>query len=234
MSDIDIQIENNKGSIKELKQKREDLNRQIGVIKERFKKKSISLTDAMKQIQLKKEQIKIYNSNISMFEDLNKKLKGAKSKKEDLRYQNLTPEQQNLTEESEPIPNISSSKPRRITHPNQFNPRKNTTKKKLPTPVQELLEDVEINDEYFSNPKEEQKSSKSSEYTGFRETLKEPVKKEFVKLDENICKNIFENGSKVNKAHFFPSEFPKLTRIKPITLSNKKGGKRKSRKNVKK
>ena len=63
--------------------------------------------------------------------------------------------------------------------------------------------------------------------------MKPPVKKESVKLDESICKNIFSNGLKVNKGHFFPSQFPKLTRIKPITVSNKKGGKRKTRKNRK-
>jgi hypothetical protein len=123
-------------------------------------------------------------------------------------------------------------------------PSKNTTKKKRPTPDQVPLEDVEINDESFSQPKEEAKeeakeepkSSKPPERTGFSETLVPSVKtNEIPKLDKKVCENIFINGSKMNKSQFFPSEFPKLTRIKPITItvSNKKGGKRKTRKSRK-
>jgi|688.fasta_scaffold299055_2 chromosome segregation ATPase len=136
---------------------------------------------------------------------------------------------------------------------------KNKTKKKRPTlegielndlsrtretPEQVPLENIKINDEYFQDfkkdltPTSEQVSLgdvKIQEQTGFSETLIRPyVKaKETPKIDKNVCKNIFENSSKVNKAHFFPSEFPKLTRIKPITVSNKKGGKRKTKKNKK-
>jgi hypothetical protein len=105
-----------------------------------------------------------------------------------------------------------------------------------PTPDQVPLEDVQINDEYFKEPKEEAKSSKSSEKTGFSETLIKPVKaNDTPKLNKKVCENIVENGSKMNKAQFFPSEFPKLTRIKPITItvSNKKGGRRKTRKSRK-
>ena len=101
MSDIDIQIENNKRSIEELKQKREDLNRQIGDIKERLNKKSITLINAMKQIQLRKDQIEKYDLNIGTLEGLNKKLKRAKPKKED-----LTPEQQ-LSEDDEDLEELN-------------------------------------------------------------------------------------------------------------------------------
>jgi hypothetical protein len=113
------------------------------------------------------------------------------------------------------------------------------------TPEQVPLEDVEIKDEYFQDFKKDltptpeqvplEDDVKLDEKTGFSETLVKPsVKaKGTPNLDKNVCKNIFENGSKVNKAHFFPSEFPKLTRINPITVSNKKGGKRKTRKNRK-
>ena len=67
---------------------------------------------------------------------------------------------------------------------------------------------------------------------GFSETLKTKVEqsKKLPTLNPNICQNIFVNGSKVNKKYFYPSEFPKLTKIKPITVSIKRGGKRKSRK----
>ena len=66
---------------------------------------------------------------------------------------------------------------------------------------------------------------------GFRETLKMRVSKQkpVSVLNPNICQNIFMNGSKVTKKYFYPSEFPKLTKIKPITLSIKKGGKRKQK-----
>jgi hypothetical protein len=67
---------------------------------------------------------------------------------------------------------------------------------------------------------------------GFSESIKR--KKEDQKksntISQNICEYIFINGSKVNKKFYCPSQFPKLTRIKSITVSNKKGGKRKTRK----
>ena len=42
------------------------------------------------------------------------------------------------------------------------------------------------------------------------------------------------NGLNVTKKYFYPSQFPNITRIKPIAVTMKKGGKRKSRKNIKK
>ena len=69
----------------------------------------------------------------------------------------------------------------------------------------------------------------------FRETLKNSNKQPIapIQINPEICKTIFSNGSKVNKKYFYPSEFPKLTKIKPLksTISVKKGGKKiKSRK----
>ena len=76
---------------------------------------------------------------------------------------------------------------------------------------------------------------------GFSESLKNPPNKAKLKANPkanpNICHNIFMNGLNVNKKFFYPSQFPNLTRIKPIMVtmkkndnSDKKGGKRKSRK----
>lgn len=82
------------------------------------------------------------------------------------------------------------------------------------------------------------RSSTSSEpivvppYADFTKTLKKSTKPVAgpLRVNPDICKNIFTNGSKVTKKHFYPSEFPKLTKIKPITVTMKKGGKRKTRK----
>lgn len=74
------------------------------------------------------------------------------------------------------------------------------------------------------------------ESVGFSETLKKRAKKPepYISVDPNICENIFTNGSKVTTKYFYPSQIPKITKIKPITVSIKKGGKRKSRKLIKK
>jgi len=151
-----------------------------------------------------------------------------------------TPEGIELVELSEPNNSIPLGSTLKTKHKTSTTPiqsisskASNKTKKKRPTPEgielvdlasnrpvseQFRIDDVGINEKHFVSQ------------TGFRETLKPLVKKELVKLDENICQNIITNGLKVNKGHFFPSQFPKLTRIKPITLSKKKGGKRKTRK----
>lgn len=70
---------------------------------------------------------------------------------------------------------------------------------------------------------------------GFTETLTNSTKQSVIssQVNPNICDNIFINGSKVTKKYFYPSEFPKLTKIKPITLSIKKGGKKNKKKSRK-
>ena len=75
---------------------------------------------------------------------------------------------------------------------------------------------------------------------GFSETLKNNTVNTppITSVNPNMCQNIFMNGSKINKKYFYPSEFPKLTKINPISVSIKRGGKkqknkRKSRKLIK-
>ncbi len=100
---------------------------------------------------------------------------------------------------------------------------KKKTKKNRSTPDGIELQDLSTKPsapEYVDNTK----------LLGFRETL---VQQPFVETNDNstnkdICENIFINSSKINSRYFFPSEFPKITKIKPITFS-KKGGKRKNK-----
>lgn len=132
---------------------------------------------------------------------------------------------------------LSSSKTRRKTTPI---PSKSKTKKKRPTPEGIELQDLRRNrltpepKEDLSRkritPEEIQEAQKILQPLGFRETLKPSAKIESSKIDKNICQNILTNGTKVNTKYFFPSEFPKITKINPITVTNKKGGQRKSRK----
>lgn len=74
--------------------------------------------------------------------------------------------------------------------------------------------------------------------SGFRETLKNKTEKRIPRhrIGTNICKDIITEGSKVTKKYFYPSEFPKLTKINVITIRMMKGGKpnKKSRKLIKK
>ena len=86
---------------------------------------------------------------------------------------------------------------------------------------------------------------------GFSESLKNPPNRDILKskpkANPNICQNIYMNGLNVTKKYFYPSQFPNLTRIKPISVTikkdikddvkkdddkkgDKKGGKQKSRK----
>ena len=101
---------------------------------------------------------------------------------------------------------------------------------------QQISKQIKEFKELLEEKTDPKKSKLFKERTGFSETLVQSVKtNEIPKLDKKVCENIFINGSKMNKSQFFPSEFPKLTRIKPITItvSNKKGGRRKTRKSRK-
>jgi hypothetical protein len=121
----------------------------------------------------------------------------------------------NTSEEPIPLP----SNP-----PNPSNPpkikNKNKTKKNLP--VKKEIEMVEF-------PK---KTNNATRKLGFTETLTPKLNKsnQVVEIDKNTCQNIFINGSKMNAKHFYPSEFPKLTKIKPIVFTLKKGGRKKIKK----
>jgi hypothetical protein len=61
---------------------------------------------------------------------------------------------------------------------------------------------------------------------GFTETLRQPNANNQQNpkplSNSTICQNIFTDGSKINNKYFYPSEFPKLTKIKPITILTKK------------
>jgi hypothetical protein len=120
--------------------------------------------------------------------------------------------------------NISTKTTPDIPNPVEMNanPVNNTTRKNRNTPVE--VEMKEFSKKRIINTRK----------IGFRETLKRKgeTPKKPRKIDKNICQNIFMNGSKVNKAHFFPSQLPKITKIRPITVSLKRGGKRKTRKYV--
>jgi len=78
--------------------------------------------------------------------------------------------------------------------------------------------------------KQFKRSTKRPLNVGFRETLKKRTKSnaQTKRVNSNICTNIFDNGSKTTRKYFYPSEFPKLTKIKPITLT--RGGKKINRK----
>ena len=83
--------------------------------------------------------------------------------------------------------------------------------------------------------------------TGFRETIINSATRKLrpqIKQNLNLCPAILTNGKKLNEKNFIPSQFPNLTKIKPIiksikpqitggrkTRKNKYLSKRKSRKN---
>jgi hypothetical protein len=54
--------------------------------------------------------------------------------------------------------------------------------------------------------------------TGFTETLKTITKTP--NINTNVCLPIYMNGMNSNKINFFQSEFPNLTKIKPLIRLN--------------
>ena len=152
-------------------------------------------------------------------EDLNKLIKDYKDAEQEEDLQKL--EAETSTPPIEPTASeVSDTKTKKIT-PEEMElsdlSKTRSTPEELEPPEEELLE-------------EPRGAPKLLQPTGFSETLKQVAGKETTTLDKNVCQNIFINSSKLNKSHFFPSEFPKLTKMKSITVSNKKGGRRKSRK----
>ena len=55
--------------------------------------------------------------------------------------------------------------------------------------------------------------------TGFTETL-QPITKKTPNINTNMCVPIYMNGMNLNKINFFQSEFPNLTKIKPLIRLN--------------
>jgi len=78
-----------------------------------------------------------------------------------------------------------------------------------------------VRDSFISPNTQKQFLKKTRKIYGFTETLKNHYKEPEppTSVNPDICKDIFTNGSKVTKKYFYPSEFPKITKIKPITLS---------------
>jgi hypothetical protein len=71
--------------------------------------------------------------------------------------------------------------------------------------------------------------------TGFTETL-QPITKKISNINTNVCLPIYLNGMNSNKINFFQSEFPNLTKIKPLIRLNQNSAKvelQKSNKKVK-
>jgi hypothetical protein len=128
---------------------------------------------------------------------------------------------------------------------NNKNPRRKKTKKNRFPPQEEQVNQEEekqgeqVNQEEEKQPEEQpeekqeevnpfnevpsnnssnlQNTTKKQKRLGFTETLKRKTKiTNNLPLNINTCPNIFKNGSKVNTKFFYPSEFPNLTKIKPI------------------
>lgn len=124
----------------------------------------------------------------------------------------------------EPVQEKESSK--RVPFEIEFEDSNKNTQ----TPKQVPLEDVEINEVYLKEPEQEKEPSKLLQPLGFTETLKKAKPKKPQKISENKCQYIYEDNTK----YFFPSQFPNITKKRPITFALKKGGKRKTRKYVRK
>jgi len=135
---------------------------------------------------------------------------------------------------------ITQNPPPKPTRPKPTRPKPTRPKPTLPKPVTLTTITSPTFDSQEPSPSPPPSSSPPlppslslpPQLLGFRETLTNPTKQPIPPLQVNpdICQTFFTNGSKVNKKYFYPSEFPKLTKIKPITVSMKKGVKRKSRK----
>ena len=142
----------------------------------------------------------------------------------------LNPLHENTLNNKTPENNQSPIQTTNDTSINHLNPDKILKKKTRKNNKKQVNTNAEIEMQTFPKPQLNVPVPINTKL-GFRETLKMRVSKQkpVSVLNPNICQNIFMNGSKVTKKYFYPSEFPKLTKIKPITLSIKKGGKRKQK-----
>jgi hypothetical protein len=136
------------------------------------------------------------------------------------------------------LPTTSQQIPLPIVSPPKLVPTNKKTRKKIKTPkTPPVYEGIEMTD--FNKPKISVKNkTRKIQNLGFTETLRQPNANNQQNPkplpNSTICQNIFINGSKTNNKYFYPSEFPKLTKIKPITVLTKKGGKNYKRKTFKK
>jgi len=130
-------------------------------------------------------------------------------------------ENNNLSTSSPNVSSIEPSKDSPIIKNNNYSKLyKDKTRKNRSFPSE-----IEMT-EFKRKPKKSLITTKKIKPLGFSETLKQKdnsVSKRMA-INSIICQNIYENGKKVSKKYFFPSEFPKLTKIKslPQLNSNKK------------
>ena len=128
-----------------------------------------------------------------------------------------------------PLPTTTQQIPLPIVSPPKSNPTNKKTRKKMKIPKSPPVhEGIEMTVFGKSKMNTTRKIKKS---VGFTETLK----KTNANVQQNplpnssICQNIFTDGSKINNKYFYPSEFPKLTKINPISVLTKKGIKNKNK-----
>jgi hypothetical protein len=72
--------------------------------------------------------------------------------------------------------------------------------------------------DFDKSRKNKRNKTKKNQKLGFTETLKKNniPQKQISPINKEICQTILINGSKINSKYFYPSEFPKLTKIKNI------------------
>jgi hypothetical protein len=112
-----------------------------------------------------------------------------------------------------------------VSPPKLVKTNKKTRKKIKISNSPPVYEGIEMTD--FGKGKSKMNTTrKIKKSVGFTETLKKTnaivQQKPKPLSNSTICQNIFTDGSKINNKYFYPSEFPKLTKIKPITILTKK------------
>lgn len=209
MSDIQEQISNNEKLINDMNQ---NIIRLRNEIKSLISNSRLSESERVKQKYIRQNAIKNYRTNITALTKTNKALLRQIPQQTD---EELERELEQLMRQEEEN-RISNEQKIPIEIPNDQDVPIANTKSSVSNLIP-IGEEKRINLSNIGN-------------IGFTETLKKEKPKEPQKISKNKCPNIFKVGSEVNTTYFFPSQFPKLTRIKSITVSNKKGGKRKTRK----
>jgi hypothetical protein len=126
---------------------------------------------------------------------------------------------------------------------NQLAPQPNTPQPNPPQP-----NTPQPNTPQPNTPNTNLASGNQQNRTGFTETIVRKVKNPMGPQRPNLtlCPTIFNTGNRVNEKYFIPSQFPNITKIKPIVIDvkpktkgggksckNNKGKLRKSRRNKK-
>jgi hypothetical protein len=229
---LDAQIQNSEEKGLRLSRSNQTANMNL-ITRMKDRKKNIKGMFRNLKIQLKElEKAELQNElrydSSSLEEDLRRNLDNQNIEEEELRRnledselrQNLDADEE-LRREFDSLPlNQSSETPSFATPP--------PPPKSLPPPPPSI---------YSSTSSSSPSIPLSPPTYGFTDSLtKDPLAIPIPKpiKNPNICNTIFNIGSGTQKnKYFFPSEFPKLTRRKPLTITTKTGGKRKSyKKNI--